>query len=163
MGFRLLRGPLVAAAILCAAGVLGADQEEDSRALAQYKLTHDNIKRLRVALRALVDLVEKSPQIAQQMGGPEQETLDQAINRIESNPTFAGVLKDAGISARDYLLSSVAVVMADAVRQALKSDPKSPMPPEVPPENLAMVEAHDAEVTAVLKELDRFAEKTGIR
>jgi hypothetical protein len=86
---------------------------------------------------------------------PNEEARSDWLRRLTSRPTSSEALRSAGISAREYLVGSGALVRAYTHYQEAKSG--KPIPKEiatlVPPENLDFVESH----------LDRIAswEKAG--
>ena len=97
------------------APALAAAQDADEKLIASYQLTMANVRKAKAALDELSKMALDAP--AKQ----DDESFDQMIRRMEQNPKFMGVLRGAGISARDFALT-VTTVITVGMSMALTAD-----------------------------------------
>jgi hypothetical protein len=73
--------------------------------------------------------------------------------RLSSEPALAEALRTANLSAHDYTKFALALVAARLAHGFVKSGVIRAVPPGVHADNVAFVDAHQADVEAVLREL----------
>ena len=113
---------LVLCLSLLAPAFAGAqDDDEDLKAFATYQLTVANVRKTKAALDELSKLKYEAP-VKQ-----DDETFDALIRRIEQNPRMMGILRGAGISAKDFT-STLTIVTAVGMAMAMDPSGKS-LPP----------------------------------
>jgi hypothetical protein len=74
-------------------------------------------------------------------------------SRLAGEPRFAAALTDAGIAAPEYSRFALALFAARLAHGFVRSGAMRRVPPGVATDNVAFVDAHEAEVSAVLKVL----------
>lgn len=123
-------------------------RDSATREIDDYQLTTDALQRLAAAKRNVSALYARDPSVDGRMRGPSApKTLDEMAERINSEPGMRSALQQAGLSAREYMISMVALQGAIKGYQ-LKTSGKldtSRVPPAVLA-NIDFVGAHMPEV-----------------
>jgi len=136
-------------------------QASDLRELSRYALTVERVRALTDGIRALCNLAQKDPGAIKSMATEKAETLSESVTRLEGNAIVAKALKDAGLTVKDYVIGTVALAQAynaaDLKKSGLAYSDQFP----VPPENVAFVESHPSEISAVMREVERFSQLAG--
>jgi hypothetical protein len=73
--------------------------------------------------------------------------------RLENHPGLTAALEAAKITPREYSKFAIALVGAHLAQGFVKAGVLQKVPPGAPTINVAFVNAHEAEVTAVLEQL----------
>jgi hypothetical protein len=126
----------------------------DDRALLSYTLTMDKLRKVKQAALNLAAFVKAHPDAEKRYGdlsNDDAKTFDDQIRQIESIPPFKQAIVAAGLTPRDYLLTSMTFFQAGltAAMQdaAVKANQKVPaLPYNVNPANVSFVRAHKAEI-----------------
>jgi hypothetical protein len=85
-------------------------RDSASREIDDYRLTSDALQRLAAAKRNVSALYARDPSVDGRMRGTSApKTLDEMTARINSEPGMKAALQQAGLSARDYMISMVAL------------------------------------------------------
>ena len=132
----------------------GHTMSADDRALHSYTLTMDHLRKLKQVALELTSYAKAHPDEAQNyedMSNSDDATLDQQVARLESIPPMRKALSSAGMSARDYILTSLTFFQAAMTAGMMDSYAKTKQPPpalpyNVNPANVAFVRAHKAEI-----------------
>ncbi len=132
----------------------GHTMSADDRALHSYTLTMDHLRKLKQVALNLVAYEKAHPDEAQKyedMSESDDATLDQQIDHMASIPPMRKALASAGISARDYVLTSMTYFQAGMTAAMMDSYAKTkqqppPLPYNVNPANVAFVRSHKAEI-----------------
>jgi hypothetical protein len=142
--------------------------EADQPALAAYRLTPDKLDKFEATARRTVDAMKKNPALREQAGaaqsgnGGSGRTLDTTAADLEKqHPDFAALIKSAGWSVRDYLLTSYALLAAKTFSGVQQAQPGVSLPAYVSRENLAFVRANQTRVDAAFRLFDKDLEKGG--
>ena len=88
------------------------------------------------------------------------ESLNEMEAAIKANARFMGALSKAGLTARDYSKYILASLMAGMVAGFQKSGMLKELPKElkeVNPENVKFLLEHEAELTAMQKEMEKLS------
>ena len=140
----LRRVALIAPLLLAAACASDADTAADTGAAAApsaaastgddladvsaYELTMDRIDRYFAAQRALaVRIKDMSPaeREAFDVASDADASLDDMARRYESSPTMVAALDEAGMSAREFALSTMAIVQSGMAAAVLQMRPEA--------------------------------------
>ena len=139
----LRRVALIAPLLLAAACASDADTAADTGAAAPsaaastgddladvsaYELTMDRIDRYFAAQRALaVRIKDMSPaeREAFDVASDADASLDDMARRYESSPTMVAALDEAGMSAREFALSTMAIVQSGMAAAVLQMRPEA--------------------------------------
>jgi len=80
------------------------------REIDSYRLTSESLQRLAAAKRNVSALYARDPSVDGRMRGTSApKTLDEMTKRIDSEPGMHSALEQAGLSAREYMISMVAL------------------------------------------------------
>ena len=135
----------------------------DARVVGAYPLTMDKLNRAIQAGRNIEAVEKANPGLSKRWKHEDEDVADDDLNaklsgvlaRIEREPAVRGAIESAGLSPRDFVLTTFGVVSASAAVQMKKLG----APPEesgfgahVTDSNIAFVTAHQAEVAALMKE-----------
>lgn len=131
---------------------------DDQKLLGGYRLSIDKLDKFMAATKRLQEAVQKSPTLKSQFdavgAAAKDKSLADNIGRLEvSAPEFVRLLKEAGTTPRDFILTPFALFLARSVSAAKQGDPTVSPPPYVPAENLAFVEANRTRIDSDLRSL----------
>jgi hypothetical protein len=144
---------------LAAAGRKADANDPDLKALAAYRLEMSNVKKVGAAMKEFEALSEKDPSLAK-TANVNAKTLDETVKKIEAEPRAMAVLKRNGLSARDYVMTTMTLMTAGMVAAFEKAGTKmNGLPPGVSQANVDFVKAHEKEIQALTPE--RKAKKNG--
>lgn len=127
--------------------------------LAQYRLREPVFQRFGHASRLIAAAIDRDPALQRQpLFTREVTVLDDApaaatalAARLEREPAFAAAMKAADISAPDYTRFALGLFAARMAHGFLASGALRLVPPGVASDNVAFVEAHQAEIAALLE------------
>jgi hypothetical protein len=128
----------------------------DQRDVATYPLTVGHLRQVAQVMRTIQSLEKSDPALKAQWenqarsAGPT--TLDQTVARLNSAPRAPEILKSAGISAHDYVYTTISLMYASAAYQMQKSGhpiDAGKLATQVSPANVAFVAAHQKEIRAL--------------
>ena len=147
---------LLVTALLVPAAVAAQEQgtaqqpTADDVALRNYQLTMDNLRKLKATMLEMKAWDQAHPGSAPSAWSGDisvpHQTIVQRVAALDSLPQLHSALTDAGLTTRDYVLSTLTYLQA----QIVASMPGQPVPFNVNPANVAFIQQHQAE----LKELD---------
>jgi hypothetical protein len=118
------------------------------REIDKYQLTAQGLRQWTQAKHALDSLHTTNPEIEERMkAATPPKTVDEAGKRFEGEPQMRAALRQAGISGKDFLLTSIALQQAMKGYQlkALGKLDQSKVPPAVMG-NINFVGAHMPEI-----------------
>lgn len=129
--------------------------------LAQYRLSLPVFEQFERASTLIAAATRHDPELAARPLFTREVLLDgdasivaaELATRLHGEPRFAAALREAGISAPDYARFALSLVAARLAHGFVSSGAMRRVPAGVPADNVAFVEAHHAEVSAVLKVL----------
>ncbi|HEU4640947.1 MAG TPA: hypothetical protein VFS44_00740 [Gemmatimonadaceae bacterium] len=128
--------------------------DADMQALASYRLTESTLHKVMQAGRNLAALA-KDPaaraymEKAQQEDQPEAKTIADMAKQFDGIPPMKKAITSAGLTSREYAMFTMSMLQASLA--AAMMDAKGPyklkeLPKGTPPENVAFVRAHKAEL-----------------
>jgi hypothetical protein len=141
------------------AGTDPLDLGDGEAALASYTLSMERLEGWRRASQNLQRLGEEDPALAETWQSENADTgsINDMIRRMEAEPRVRRAVEDAGISVRDYVLTTFAIVQAMFAQAAVEAG--QPMPEGVNPANVAFVREHQAEIQAMFQEMQAEAQE----
>ena len=150
-----MRTALVLLVALALGGVPSATAQpsritpEQREALLAYSLTLDRANHLIAAMSAVTQYIVSQPDWQQTLKQNAGLTSAEQAARMEKNPTISGVLKQNGLTAREYLVGVPALRMALMAAQGLAS-------PNIvaSPANVAFAKANLAELKPKMEDAD---------
>ena len=122
-----------------------ADTENLGDITGEIALDKARLDRYFAALANLGALVKQDPSLdGLEMG--DSETTEQFVARIEAQPRIRAALAQAGMSAREYVRTSEALVASMYLVSMLETGTIKELPPEANKANVEFVKAHMAEI-----------------
>jgi hypothetical protein len=118
----------------------------------------ERLEKLRMLAEEQQEAVDK--QVGDGMNLNGAQNLNDMERTIEANPQFMTALNKAGLTARDYSKFMLASIMAGMVAGFQKSGVIKELPPdlkEVHPDNVKFMVDHEAELTAMQKEMESLS------
>jgi len=129
----------------------GSPEAREALATAvDFRLTEDNFARWEEAQGNLEDLPRSAIQSSASSGG---SAIDRAVTRLESSPRGRRAIERAGLSARDFVLETIALAQASEAVETGKSTSATP----IPPDNFQFVQRYRGRVLLARRE-DRLAQ-----
>lgn len=146
---------------LCACCVIRAQDAFDASELAAYRLTDPVFRRFAHATRLIGKTLRTderfrdAPLITRDIwvAGEAVDMATQLRTRLENDASLSAALFAADISAREYAAFAIALFGAHLAHGFVRSGAMRRVPAGVAADNVAFVDARDAEITALLKQL----------
>jgi hypothetical protein len=139
---------IAAGIVLVASSPAGAQSSGagDAREISSYKLTDSGLARYTQAVRNLETVASKAATDCGNDDGDDSEngtTIDQAVAEINSTAGAAAAIKAAGMTAREYVVFTMAIVQSGMAAWVL-SQPEGKLPPGVSMDNVNFYRKHEA-------------------
>jgi hypothetical protein len=131
--------------LVCVALVSGQTTQsspETRQAILDYKLTLQRANQLIPALEAMTKYVVSLPDFQDRLRKSMKMTPAERLGQIENDPRAMAILKQNGLTARDYLVGVPALRMALMGAQGMPTGPNI----SASPANVAFAKAHMAEL-----------------
>lgn len=129
--------------------------EPTANDIAEYKLDMDKMKKYSAAMKGFATLARTDSAAAGAMGTHANETTAQTIARIESSPAAVRVLRDVGLTPKDFVWITAAWLQAAMTQAVLESSPQSKLPEGQNPQNVEFLRAHRAELEAMTRDFEQ--------
>ncbi|HKQ61002.1 MAG TPA: hypothetical protein VJS92_06910 [Candidatus Polarisedimenticolaceae bacterium] len=154
---------MLTTALLVLAAAAGPAADPAAAEVGAYKLTLATLRKADRMHAALAAAVAADPALRARLeplapGDDEVEgearSLDAVVAELESVPELKRALGDAGLTAREYVVFSLALLSAGLAEYALEQGGK--LPPDAPPAlaaNVAWYKANRAEVERFTREI----------
>jgi hypothetical protein len=133
-----------------------SEVERDVTELKQYRLTMPKIREMAEATLAFAKEVEADPALAAKIKNedePEPKTLSDMANRIDREPRLAAAIKAAGLTTREYSTIALCYFQAMFAYGMKKQGTIKELPKDILPENIALIQANEAELMRITQEL----------
>jgi hypothetical protein len=149
--------------LIACAGVAAPPQDTfNIKELAEYRLSVPVFQQFVQASRQIAAVTREDPRLAADpLFTRDIAVLDDAVAsaarveaRLKYEPRFAAALRIASISAHEYARFALALFGARLAHGFLKSGAMRFVPPGVATDNVAFIDAHEAEVADVLRLLE---------
>jgi len=126
----------------------------DQREITNFRLTTDNFNKYSNATAAMLKLTQSDAVLRKQMEEEQKgKTLDQGAAALGSHPSISATLHGAGLSPREYLVMTGAVIGSTMAVGMKKQGMIKEIPPSISPENAAFVEQNYEKVTALMQKM----------
>lgn len=149
-----LRGLLMAVAIgvlVCfgAHAAAPAADDPDLQRVANFRMDDQVMAKYIKAQEALMQAARSHPELENQEDPSDAKTLDETIARLDKQPVLRAALASAGMSTRDYVLCSFALMQSSIYAWGVQMQGQkmwAKIPPGIPTANTKWVIAHKAEL-----------------
>ena len=121
--------------------------------ISNYKLDMDKMRKYAAAMKGFQSLGKQDSMALEAVGSSSNESTAQTIVRIESSPIAMRVLRDADLSAKDYVWITAAWLQAAMTQGILETSKEARLPEGQNPQNIEFLKAHKAELDAITKEM----------
>jgi hypothetical protein len=131
--------------------------DRDKTELRQYRLTMPKIRAMAAATLAFAKDVESDPALAKKLkesNEPDAKTLSELAARIDKEPHLAAAVKNAGLTAREYATLTLCYFPAMYAYSMKKQGAIKDIPPDILPENVALIAANETELNRINQELE---------
>ena len=158
---RMWGGLLVAVLMGCAGGVAapqgkrGAQASDPDQAeMTGFRLTMDNLDKFATASTGMLKYRKEKQSLEDSMSNDaDARTISGMVRTVEKYPALVSVIKNAGLSVRDYSVMSGTLVTS-AMAVGMKKQGLIPqIPPTVSAENAAFVDKNYDKIEALMKTL----------
>ncbi len=125
---------------------------------AGFELTMDGVDRWLAATRNIAGLVKQDPALEDATAMDASEGTDAYVARLDSLPKVVAAIRDAGLSTRDYAMTSEAVTGALFAVGMLEAGAIKELPPELKDnQHVRFVQEHKDEIGAKIKAMQADA------
>jgi hypothetical protein len=139
------------------AQTIAQEVDLDKAELRKYRLTMPKIRQMAAATLAFAKDVEQDPALAKRLkesNEPDAKTLSELAARIEKEPKLAVAVKNAGLTSREYATLTLCYFPAMYAYGLKKQGAIKDVPPDILPENLALIAANEAELNRINQDLE---------
>ena len=137
-------------------------EEQEARALEAFRLTAPLLEKLILVNEKMRARVLQDPALKKKLTERSGGNLTEIEERVQSFPALATSVKEAGMTAREYALTTVAAFTCGLVvameAQGIKGDG---LPPGIPAVNVAFVRKNAALLERVGKSSEALARAAG--
>lgn len=162
----VLRSGALLLAVLCSSlsnptPALTQEDDPDTKAYYGYQLTMPKYKKYVAAMVNLINASERAPAVDQALETSFNSSIDEAVAHLNRVPEARRGLTDAGLTARDFVLTQGAFVQAGVAYGMIKEQGVSPDSAlnimQVSPANLDFFRKNKAEIERLTKEAEAKA------
>ncbi|HET6569412.1 MAG TPA: hypothetical protein VFG50_15700 [Rhodothermales bacterium] len=148
-----------------------ASADADLRSVQDYKLSMDRIDQFYASMRnvalALKDMTPEERQQHDVELGEGDASLDEMAERLDQEPVMRKALADAGLSAREYAVLTMAILQSGMAAAILEMRPEADADSliramQANPENVRFMQEHKDELEAKQKAMQEEMERLGI-
>jgi hypothetical protein len=132
--------------------------EADAVTLASYRLDDLKLARFQAAILELDAQARRDEALRTELDQDEAKVagIDRFVESIEKDkPKMLAIVKAAGMSAREFVLTSYSVTIAMVYADLLKAQPATLPPPYIARENIAFVRRHEEQLAKLFESLNR--------
>jgi hypothetical protein len=119
--------------------------------LRTYTLDMDKMRRYATAAKALDEESKRNPSVVIDVN-LGNEPISESIATVERNDFVTGVLKRAGTTPREFLMTMAAYLQAATTSAALDANPNARIPSGQNSDNVEFVRAHRAEIDKLMRD-----------
>jgi hypothetical protein len=140
-----------------ASATSAGDGAADALELRDYELSMDDVRQWGAAARAVARLARENPQWEDQLSMEASDaSIDAFAAQLEQLPAVREAIEDAGLSPREYAVTTFVVVQSmlaqAAIQQGANADSFA-MKAGINPDNVTFMKEHEAEIRAVFADL----------
>lgn len=126
--------------------------EPSANEISNYKLDMDKMRKYAVAIKGFQSLSATDSAAAEAVASQPNQSMAQTVAHIESSPVAMKVLRDAGLSAKDYIWITAAYLQGAMTAAMLEANKDAKLPDGQNPQNVEFVRAHRAELEGLVGE-----------
>jgi hypothetical protein len=130
-----------------------AEQKE----VANFRLSKDKLNKYEAAVKAYDKLVAANPGLKKQMdtesGANDHNTVAGSVAVIEKHPPVVDAIKSAGLSTREYVVMTYALINTDMAVGMKKKGMIKEYPASVSPANVTFVEQNYSRINALMSSM----------
>lgn len=135
-----------------------SSSDSDTRELSRYRLTTADLRKVGVAYQNLKRITQQHPNLVETDEEEQSgdKSLDQMAAEIERVPQLRKAIEDAGLSAREYSVISLALMQASAANMLVQQGAKpDSIAREIGthPDNVRFAKEHEAEIARLQQAL----------
>lgn len=119
--------------------------------LRTYTLDMDKMRRYAAAAKALDEESKRNPSLVIDVNIGEEPTAE-SIATVERNDFVTDLLKRAGTTPRDFVMTMVAYLQAATTSAALDANPSARIPANQNADNVEFVRARRAEIAKIMRD-----------
>ncbi len=139
----------------------GAQDVVDEATLRDFRLRDDNVTRSIRANLNLAQLMASNPGLADKLEAMsdaenDPKSLNDVIERIDAVPPVHKAIADAGISTRDWMLTLMEAMSAEATYEMHKQGLTKKLPSTVSPDNLSYAASHQEQMKRLSESAKRM-------
>ena len=138
-----------------ASSLTATGHEPTANDIADYRLDMDKMRKYAAAMKGFAALAKTDSAAAGAMGTHPNETTAQTIARIESSPSAMKVLRDVGLTPKDYVWITAAWLQAAMTQAVLESSKDARLPEGQNAQNIEFLRANRAELEAMTRDFER--------
>lgn len=136
----------------------GGSVDSDARELSRYRLTTADLRKVGVAYQNLKRITQQHPNLVETDEEEQSgdKSLDEMAAEIERVPQLRKAIEDAGLSAREYSVISLALMQASAANMLVQQGAKpDSIAREIGthPDNVRFAKEHEAEIARLQRAL----------
>jgi hypothetical protein len=125
--------------------------EPTANDVSNYELNMDRMRKWVAAMKGFAAEAKRDSTAAAAMAMDQGASTAQMIAGLERNPLAHRVLRQAGLSARDYVWTTAAYMQA-AMMAGVMQMPNAKAPEGMNMKNVEFMKAHNAELETMMKE-----------
>ena len=126
--------------------------------ISNYKLDMDKMRKYAAAMKGFQSLGKQDSIALEANASQSNESTAQTIARIESSAVAMRVLREAGLSAKDYVWITAAWLQAAMTQGILETSKEAKLPEGQNPQNIEFLKAHKTELDAITKQMGTDSE-----
>ena len=132
--------------------------EVDAVSLASYRLDDLKLARFQTAVVDMDAKAQKDDALKAELDHDEAKSggIDRFVESIEKDkPKMLAIIKAAGLSPREFVLTSYSITTAMVYADLLKAQPATLPPDYIARENIAFVRRHEEQLAKLFESLNR--------
>jgi hypothetical protein len=126
--------------------------------ISNYTLDMDKMNHWMATLKALGTEIKKDTTVADVINMDGDQTVEQSVAKLEASPAAKRALAASGMSARDYIMTSLAYMQAGMAAGLMKSVPGYKVPAGQNMKNVDFYKQHAAEFDKQMKQMSPDAD-----
>ncbi len=132
-----------------------AESKRDEAELASFRLNMDKVNRYADATKAMVQYSKehKEPENSDstKTESDDSQTISGMVRRMERNPIMIKMIQSAGLTPRDYALTSLTLITVGMAVSFKRAGTVKEIPDSISPENASFVEQNYDRIESTMK------------
>ena len=127
--------------------------EPTANDISNYELDMDKMRKYAGAIKGFTSMSREDSTVLAAMGsGSANESTAQMIARIEASPVAMRILRDNGLTAKDYVWITAAYIQAAMTEGILSTNPDTKLPPGQSAQNVEFLKNNKAALETMLRD-----------